>query len=110
MSAPETAKVKYVGPFADGVYLPALDREVKPGEALEVPLDVAAALALQADWQAVGKSAAPIAEAQQSIPQAAVDPETNQIVVPPAPPVGVAPPAPTLAPAPVVAAVPEGGQ
>lgn len=85
MSGTATAKVRYVGPFAEGVYLPALDQEVKPGEAIEVPLDVAASLALQADWQPVGKSAGPIEDAQADIPQAAIDPATGQVVVPPAP-------------------------
>ena len=69
----ETVKIKYTGSFAEGVYVPALDLEVKSGEAIEVPLDVAAALALQADWQPVGKSAGPIAEAQADIPQGIAD-------------------------------------
>lgn len=69
MAEGETAKVRYVGPFADGVYIPALDIEARPGEAIAVPLDVAAALALQADWQPVGKSAGPIEAAQADIPQ-----------------------------------------
>lgn len=69
--ADETAKVRYAGPFANGVDVPVLGRHVSQGEAVEVPLDVAALLTLQADWNAVGKSADPIAAAQADIPQGA---------------------------------------
>lgn len=71
MADETTARVRYTGPFADGVYVPALDRVVGQGEAVEAPLAVAASLALQGDWQAVGKSADPIAAAQADIPQGA---------------------------------------
>lgn len=60
-----TAKVRYTGPHL-AVEVPALGRVVERGEAVEVPLDLAAALTLQADWQPVGKSAAPIAAAQDA--------------------------------------------
>ncbi|MGN6811854.1 MAG: hypothetical protein ACTHMP_13365 [Thermomicrobiales bacterium] len=65
MAEQETAKVRYVGPHL-AVEVPALGRIVERGEAVEVPLDLAAALTLQADWQAVGKSADPIAAAQEA--------------------------------------------
>lgn len=50
------ATVRYVGPFADGVDLRVGGRwrTVRPGEALEVPDDLAASLLEQAEnWEAV---------------------------------------------------------
>lgn len=110
----ETVKVRYVGPFKDGVFIPALEDRGLPGEVpqngvIEVPLDLAAALTLQADWQAVGKAADPIAEAQQSIPVAAIDPQTGQIVVPPAPLAEAVPYVPPVAPVDPVAPPQTGG-
>lgn len=63
MSAPETAKVKYVGEY-DEIHVPSLGLRAKRGEAVAVPLADAAALTQQAIWEPVGKSAEPIAEAQ----------------------------------------------
>lgn len=101
--ADEKARIRYVGPFQDGVFIPALEELGLPGEVaqngvVEVPLGLAAALTLQADWQAVGKSADPIADAQQEIPVAALDPQTGQIVVPPTPPAEAVPYVPPVAP------------
>ncbi len=97
------ARIRYVGPFQDGVFIPALEALGLPGEVpqngvIEVPLDLAAALTLQADWQAVGKAAEPIAEAQSAIPVAAIDQQTGQIVVPPTPVAEAVPYVPPVAP------------
>jgi hypothetical protein len=65
MAEPETVKIKYVGPHL-AVEVPALKTVVARGEVVAAPRDVAASLTLQADWQPVGKSAAPIAAAQDA--------------------------------------------
>lgn len=63
--AADMAKVRYTGPYTE-VFVPALDRRVARGEAIEVPLAVAASLAEQQGiWAAVGQSKGPIQEKQQ---------------------------------------------
>ncbi len=47
-------KVKYIGPYADGVYVPAIDAECKPGETIDVTDELGASLCEQdTNWQAV---------------------------------------------------------
>lgn len=47
-------KVKYIGPYADGVYVPAANVECKPGETIEVADELGASLLEQTtNWQAV---------------------------------------------------------
>lgn len=46
-------KIQYVGPYTDGVYIPAFDTgDIFPGDVVEVPDDLAASLLEQVgNWQ-----------------------------------------------------------
>lgn len=47
-------KVKYIGPFVEGVYVPAANLETKPGETIDVSDELGASLCEQTtNWQAV---------------------------------------------------------
>jgi hypothetical protein len=47
-------KVQYIGPYADGVYVPAADAECKPGDTIEVSDELGASLLEQTtNWRAV---------------------------------------------------------
>jgi hypothetical protein len=49
-----TKQVRYIGPYAEGVVVPALDRHVPRGEAIEVEDDLADNLAEQVEnWEIV---------------------------------------------------------
>ena len=54
-------KVKYIGPFVEGVYVPAANLEAKPGETIDVSDELGASLCEQTtNWQAVpAKSTTP---------------------------------------------------
>ena len=54
-------KIKYIGPYADGVYVPAANLEAKPGEVIDVADELGTSLCEQAtNWQAVpAKSTTP---------------------------------------------------
>lgn len=47
-------KLRYIGPFADGVYIPDVDAECMPGETIDVPEHLAERMLEQTtNWQAV---------------------------------------------------------
>lgn len=49
-----TRLIKYIGPYAEGVNVPQLDRHVARGESVEVPAELAKNLAEQAEnWEIV---------------------------------------------------------
>jgi hypothetical protein len=54
-------KVKYIGPFVEGVYVPAAGIEAKPGETIDVSDELGASLCEQTtNWQAApAKSTTP---------------------------------------------------
>lgn len=54
-------KVKYIGPYADGVYVPDCEQEVAPGGVIDVSDELGASLCEQTtNWQAVpAKSTTP---------------------------------------------------
>ena len=44
-------KIKYVGPFVDGVELPTLNLTAPHGESVEVPDEAAESLLATGDWE-----------------------------------------------------------
>ena len=52
-------KVKYIGPFVEGVYVPAVDLEAKPGDIIEVSDDLGVSLCDQpSNWEPGDKASA----------------------------------------------------
>jgi len=79
----DSVKVKYVGPFAEGVIVPDHDENfVFPvGEAVEVGLELARALVPQSVWEPADKKSATLLDAEPAAEEATDEVDDEQPAV-----------------------------